>query len=110
MSATEQPPFPTGEAAKPRGPFLCKVWDPLPTGWERTRAVKRTATCLAFDPTRHTVVQNLDNRNQDHLAAIIEQAGFENFQVPGTETGFFARDRRTAPPSTMKRSHEGMSR
>jgi len=72
--------------------------------------VKRTATCLAFDPTRHTVVQNLGSRNHDHLAALVGQAGFESFQVPGTDTGFFARNRRTPLPPTMKRSHEGMSR
>lgn len=110
MSTIDRPPFPDPEAAKPPGPYLCKVWDPLPAGWERTRGVKRTATCRAFDPNRHTVVQNVDNRNQNRLAALVEQAGFENFQVPGTETGFFARDRRTPRPPTMKRSHEGLSR
>ena len=110
MSTIERPQLPAPGAVMPPGPYLCKVWDPLPTGWQRTGAVKRTATCLAFDPSRHTVVQNIDNRNQEHLAQIVAQAGFKNFQVPGTETGFFARDRQTAPPPVMKRSHEGLSR
>ena len=110
MSTAERPPLPTPGTLKPSGTYLCKVWDPLPTGWERTRAAKRTATCLAFDPTRHTVVHNIDTRNQNRLAALVQRAGFKDFQVPGTETCFFARDRRAPPPTTMKRSHEGLSR
>ena len=110
MSTTEHPSHPAPEADQPRGPYLCNVWDPIPNGWQRTRAVKRTSTCLAFDPSRYTVVANADLKNQEQLDALIEQAGFENFPVPGTQTGFFARDRQVSSPHMMKRSHEGMSR
>lgn len=109
MSITERTDLPA-LAAGATGPYLCNVWEPLPTGWQRTLAAASTGTCLAYDPTRHTVVRNIDNQNQAHLAALVERAGFHNFQVPGTDTGFFARDRRTAPPPTMSRDHAGIGR
>ena len=110
MSTTEPAALPAPGTGQPSGPFLCRVWDPLPAGWRRTRPVMRTATCLAYDPSRLTVIANIDTKNHEHLHAIVAEAGFRNFQIPGTQSGFFARNRRAAPPPTVGRSHEGISR
>ena len=74
-------------------PFLCSPQTRLPTGWGRTDPSPGTTTCLAFDPNRHTVVASLNTRLDRKLVEAVRIAGFQRFDVPGSDTGFFVRDR-----------------
>ena len=89
------PPNPS--AAPPSGPYLCGSRERIPVGWLRTGAPPDTSTCMAYDPARHTVVASLNVRFDRKLVEAVTLAGFERYQVPGSDTGFFARDRTDAP-------------
>lgn len=97
------PSDPTPAAGSgPSGPYLCGRHEPIPDGWQRTGPSPSTSTCMAYDPTRHTVVASLNVRYDRKLVEAVTLAGFERFQVPGSETGFFARDRAAGPPATTR--------
>ena len=103
-------PSPSQPGSPPPGPFLCTASEPIPPGWERTEPSAGTSTCMAFDPRRHTVVASLNTRYDSKLVEAVGLAGFDRFQVPGTDTGFFARDRSIAPPATLRRPDQGLDR
>lgn len=99
-------------ASRPIDPYLCALADRIPPGWQRTKPAPQSATCLAFDPRRHTVVHSFEGQPDDRLAEITAKAGFQRFEVPGSPAGFFARDRSTAQQRSpgAQRMEPGMSR
>ena len=106
---TEHRPAEAAPAARP-GPFLCAVGEPLPGGWQRTGPAPDSLICLAFDPSRHTVVHSFEGQRDNHLAEVAARAGFERFEVPGSQAGFFALDRTIQCPPHIRSERQGLSR